>query len=297
MRLLITRPLAQAIGAVRELRALGVEAHALPLLGIEALPGDDRPGGEAGPPDASGARADPAPAASVADLRRCRETLAQRRLVMFVSANAVEHFFAAPGGLAWPPGTLAGSTGPGTTAALRAAGVPPGCVREPGADAERLDSEALWQQLRDLDWRGASVLIVRGEGGRDWLADTLRAAGASVDFVAAYRRAMPQLDEAQLSLLRAAEADAAGHVWHFSSSEAVHNLPRLAPAGGWRASPALATHPRIAEAARALGFAAVQVVPPGLAALRQAWQALQAREGCVAKTGPDEGASIESRPL
>lgn len=280
MRLIVTRPIAQALPAVQELRALGVQAEAVPLIGIEPLPG------------ASGASA-AAETNAAADLQRCWASLAERALVMFVSANAVAHFFAAAGGSAWPPGTLAGSTGPGTTAALVAAGVPAGCLREPGPGAERLDSEALWQRLRDLDWRGASVLIVRGEGGRDWLAETLRAAGARVDFVTAYRRTLPALSEEQALRLAAAEADPEAHVWHFSSSEAVANLPRLAPGGGWRTSRAWVTHPRIAEAARSIGFVQVQVLAPGAQALRQAWEALSRG---AAPGGSTEGTPIQSRP-
>ena len=286
MRLIVTRPQAQAVAAVRELREAGVDAQALPLIAVEALAhdpavesvkavGEGGAAARAGSPNAASS-GDSGEVPLVAALRRARETLAQRRLVMFVSANAVVHFLAEPGQPAWPPGTLAGSTGPGTTAALRQAGVPAACIREPAAGAERLDSEALWQQLRALDWRGARALIVRGEGGRDWLADTLRAAGAEVEFVTAYRRALPRFDEAQAALLAAAQADPAGHVWHFSSSEAVHNLPRLAPGARWQASAALATHPRIGEAARAIGFGDVQVLAPGLSALLAAWKALQA---------------------
>jgi len=282
MRLIVTRPIAQAVPAVQELRALGVDAHALPLIGIEPLAG------------AGAAAADSPEGGLASGLRRCWATLAERRLVMFVSANAVVHFFAAAGGSAWPPRTLAGSTGPGTTAALTAAGVPAGCLREPGPEAERLDSEALWQRLRDIDWRGASVLIVRGEGGRDWLAETLREAGAQVEHVAAYRRTVPRLSEEQAALLAAAEVDPVGHVWHFSSSEAVQNLPRLAPGGGWRGSCAMATHPRIGEAARSIGFGQVQVLAPGVASLLQAWLALQQ---CRAQDPSAEGASIQSRPL
>lgn len=303
MRLIVTRPIAQALPAVRELRALGVDAHALPLIGIEPLGDASGRPAESARTGATGAQAtgpasmgkDPVGDDSVAALRRCWATLPQQRLVMFVSANAVAHFFAAGEGAAWPARTLAGSTGPGTSAALLAAGVPPECLREPEPAAQRLDSEALWQRLRELDWRGARALIVRGEGGgRDWLADTLRAAGAQVEFVAAYRRCLPQLDAAQVALLAAAEAEPARHAWHFSSSEAVHNLPRLAPGRGWRTSQALATHPRIAEAARAVGFEKVQTLAPGLAALAQAWSALQ--QG-PAPGRPEEGPSIQSRPL
>ncbi len=282
MRLIVTRPIAQALPAVQELRALGIDAHALPLIGIESLPAA-----------AQGASA-PAETDALAELGRAWDTLAERRLVMFVSANAVAHFFAAGDGRPWPLQTLAGSTGPGTTAALLAAGVPVGCLREPEPGAERLDSEALWQRLRDLDWRGASVLIVRGEGGRDWLAETLRTAGARVDFVAAYRRTLPRLDEEQSARLAAAEADPAGHVWHFSSSEAVSNLAALAPGRGWRNSRAWVTHPRIGEAARSVGFTQVQVLAPGVPALWQAWSALLRG---AAPGRPIEGAPIQSRPL
>ena len=36
----------------------------------------------------------------------------------------------------------------------------------------------------------ARVLVVRGDGGREWLADQLRARGADVRFVQAYVRAV-----------------------------------------------------------------------------------------------------------
>ena len=39
---------------------------------------------------------------------------------------------------------------------------------------------------------GKRVLIVRGDGGREWLAERLREAGADVTLVAAYRRVVPE---------------------------------------------------------------------------------------------------------
>jgi uroporphyrinogen-III synthase len=51
-------------------------------------------------------------------------------------------------------------------------------------------------------------------------------------------------------------ADPAGHLWLFSSSEAVTNLLALAP-GAPGGAHALATHSRIADAARRAGFATV----------------------------------------
>jgi len=234
---LVTRPQPQADEWVVRLAARGVQALALPLLGIS---------------DAT----DPAA------LRAAWQGLAQQDLVMFVSPSAVERFFAALGaeGLAmpWPAATLAGSTGPGTEAALLKAGVPAAAIVTPPAAAGRFDSEALWKQLqRRRGWQGARALIVRGEGGRDWLAETLRQHGAQPHFVEAYRRTAPVLDATGQAWLAQALAQPATHLWLFSSSEAVRHLPTLAPAADWSASRALGTHERIVQAAREIGFGQV----------------------------------------
>jgi uroporphyrinogen-III synthase len=238
VRVVVTRPPAQAATWVARLRELGVDAQPLPLIGI--APVDD-----------------PAP------LQAAWAALPGVALVMFVSANAVAHFFAArPPVAPWPEGTLAGSTGPGTSAALREAGIAPGCLVEPPADAPAFDSEALWAQLASREWAGRRVFIVRGEEGRDWLAQTLRERGADVGFVAAYRRLPPRVDAAGRALIGAARAAPAAHLWLFSSSEAVAQLQALAPAADWSAARAVASHPRIAEAVRAAGFGQVLLLPP-----------------------------------
>lgn len=255
LRVIVTRPAAQAAGWVERLHALGCEAVALPLIGIEPL-------------------ADPAPLAAV-----WREALPQAALAMFVSANAVEQFFAArPAGAGWPAACDAGSTGPGTSAALRAAGVPAAQLVEPPADAPRFDSEALWARLAHRDWRGRRVLVVRGEDGRDWFAQTAAAAGAQVAFVTAYRRRPPQPTPAEAAVLACAQAAPQAHLWSFSSSEALGHLRALAPAADWAAARAVASHPRIAAAARAAGFGQVHEAPPdpsAVAALAAAYNAPQ----------------------
>jgi uroporphyrinogen-III synthase len=112
------------------------------------------------------------------------------------------------------------------------------------------------------------VLIVRGDGGREWLAETLRGAGAQVEALAAYRRVAPQPDEAQRAVLDAALAQPRAHLWLFSSSEAIDRLDALAGARGpaaWREARAIATHPRIAARARALGIGRVHEAAPGMA--------------------------------
>lgn len=248
----VTRPAGQAERAVRELQASGLQAVALPLLRIE--------------PDPQAA------ARLVAEW----SALAARQFVMFVSAAAVEAFFAGAAGRPWPDAVRAGSTGPGTTAALRHAGVPAELIDAPAADAPQFDTEALWARLAARRWSDASVLLVRGEGGRDWLADQLAAQGAQVRFVEAYRRSVPVLSGDEPMRLQQARDDAAHTVWLFSSSQAVQHLRRLAPDADWSRARAWATHARIAQAAQAAGFGEVQVIAPTVEAVVAAWtRALQ----------------------
>lgn len=251
MRVLVTRPDAQAQAWVRSLAQHGIDAVALPLIDI-------------GPP------ADPTAVAAA------WQSLAGHRLVVFVSPNAAERFFALrPPGVPWPATAMAASVGPGTSETLRDCGVPAERIVEPAAASPRFDSEALWSALAVHDWSGASVLVVRGDGGRDWLADTLRAHGARVGFVSAYRRIAPRLDDARRRpLLQAALADPAAHLWFFSSGEAVDNLCRACPGAGWHAARAVATHPRIAQRARDCGFGVVHETRPTLAAVRGCIQSL-----------------------
>jgi uroporphyrinogen-III synthase len=143
----------------------------------------------------------------------------------------------------------------------------------PSADAAQFDSEALWQVVDAQVKPGDRVLIVRGtdgqaEGpdqgvGRNWFARRLDEAGATADFVVSYQRGLPRFSPEQLSLARAAAVD--GSVWLFSSSEAVANLQTCLPGQDWRGARAVATHARIAAAARDAGFGVVRESRPALA--------------------------------
>lgn len=231
-RVIVTRPAAQAAPWVEALRAAGLDAVALPLIEI-------------------GPVADPTP------VHEAWARLPATALVFFVSANAVQAFFALrPQGVAWPAATRAAAPGPATAQAVRAAGVDRARIVAPAEDAPSYDSEQLWALLQHERWAGREVLVVRGEDGRDWLASQWRAAGAQLRYLAAYARRRPAPDGAARRLIAESGADPASHLWLFSSSEAVANLLALAP-GAAAGARALATHPRIAEAARRAGFAAV----------------------------------------
>jgi uroporphyrinogen-III synthase len=151
-------------------------------------------------------------------------------------------------------------------------------VDAPSPRAAQFDSETLWQHVAGQVGEGDRVLIVRGEetdgnaAGRDWLAEQLVAAGAQVRAIAAYRRAAPVLSQAQrtCALLGATQG-----VWLFSSSQGIANLRGLLPSQDWSQARALATHPRIAQAARLAGFGVVCESRPSLDAVAAALESFR----------------------
>lgn len=239
---IVTRAAREAARWVGDLRAAGLDAVALPLIAIAAL--ED---GTA--------------------LDEARRRHADYDALMFVSAAAAEHFLRGVD-LGAAKATRYWATGPGTTRALREAGVPASAIDSPSVDAAQFDSEALWERVRPQVRPGTRVMIVRGGdaggqlAGRDWLARELGAAGALCDAVVAYRRLAPSFGDAEQRL--AAEAAAGAAIWLFSSSEAIANLRLAVPGLRWRTARAIVTHERIAEAARAAGFGRVQVSHPSL---------------------------------
>ncbi len=259
-RAIVTRPARDAAQWVADLQARGVAAVALPLIAI-------------------GPATQPALQAALAE---ARADPARWRALMFVSGNAVHYFFAPEAGA--PPGpsasalaagrtTRAWAPGSGTRQALLDVGIAAGAIDSPAPDAAQFDSEALWQQVQHQIRAGDRVLIVRGTTpeaaaspaaaagrGRDWLARQIEAAGGQVDFVAVYERGAPRLDAQQLALARQAAGD--GSIWLLSSSEAIAHLSAAVPGQDWRHACALCTHPRIAQAARALGFGTVNECRP-----------------------------------
>jgi uroporphyrinogen-III synthase len=247
MRVLVTRPESESRHWVEELRRRGFDAQALPLIEI-------------------------APVADAAALSSAWLQLDRYRAVMFVSGNAVRHFFGHPDRVGWPAQTRAWSPGTGTRQALLAAGVDPKLVDAPPPEAAQFDSESLWQQVASQVGNGDRVLIVRGadalgaSSGRDWLAEQLAAAGAQVEVVAAYLRRPPRLNAEQIAQAQQSRGQE-GCFWLFSSSRAIAHLQALLPGGDWRQGRVGARHPRIAQAARRAGFGVVCESRPSMDAV------------------------------
>jgi uroporphyrinogen-III synthase len=265
MRVIVTRPANEARKWVETLTDAGYDAIALPLIGV--LPAPD-------------------PSAVVASWAR----LGAFDAVMFVSGNAVDHFFALRPSLAveFADGDAskirALVTGPGSFSALRRAQVDSSRIDMPDRDAGQFDSEALWQVVAPQVKSGWRVLIVRGSGagvhsqgkpegvGRDWFAEQVRAAGGDVEFVVSYQRCSPVLEGADRDIACRAAAD--GSVWLFSSSEAISNLVAACSGQDWAQAKAVVTHSRIAKAAHGAGFSVVCESRPSLAALMASIESL-----------------------
>ncbi len=135
---------------------------------------------------------------------------------------------------------------------------------------ENWDSEGLWQELGSLqwNWQNKRVVIFKGEGGRDWLADTLTKAGADVEAISTYSRVPLDLDNPAWHLVR--EMDLSKSLWLLTSSEAVRYLGEVMKdqfLQNLNAASALCPHHNIADAAELIGFGEVFTSEPGDEAL------------------------------
>lgn len=128
---------------------------------------------------------------------------------------------------------------------------------------QRFDSEGLLALPELQDMAGQRVVIFRGDGGRDLVFDTLRARGATVEYVTAYRRSRPDVDPAPL-LKR--WQDGTLDAVTLTSSEGLRNLWEIVGKFGqsWlRKTPVFVPHARIAEQAQAFGLQHISTTSPG----------------------------------
>lgn len=236
---LVSRPRAQAAVLSAALRAQGAVPVEFPLIDIEPV-GDD------------------------SAVRAAAASLDAAVLAVFVSANAVNQALDVIGTLRrWPASLPAATVGEQSAQALRERGITRIVVPQ-----DRFDSEALLDlpELSADALAGGRVVVFRGDGGRELLGDTLRARGATVDYVACYRRVPPRDAAPLCAALRAGRLQALT----ITSSESLRNLgalPGLDCLEALRALPLFAPHARIAEQARASGFRTVVETAPADAGL------------------------------
>lgn len=140
-----------------------------------------------------GAQVSHFPAISITPVSPAKANLAvieQADYVVFVSVNAVHGLKAT---LDKHPNlhlaTDIAAIGPATEAALEQAGLEPDVVAPPPHNSEALLST---RHFRDLKHR--NITIIRGQSGREKLADELRDRGAEVHYLEVYRRDRPNTE-------------------------------------------------------------------------------------------------------
>ncbi len=193
-RILVTRPAHQASELVAAIESAGGEAVRFPVIRITGR--------------------------SPEDIARDIALLPIPDICIFVSRNAVEH------GLAIIPGSepAIAAVGPTTHAAIEAAGIPVTISPNDGFDSEHLLAHPALNNVQ-----GRNVLIVRGENGRELLADTLRQRGANVSYLAVYRREMLHATRAALDSLDASWRDGGVDCVTVMSVETLENLLQQLP--------------------------------------------------------------------
>ncbi|MEN5043267.1 uroporphyrinogen-III synthase [Pseudomonas koreensis] len=224
-RLLLTRPADDCAALAGVLAGQGIFSSCLPLLDIAPLPVSDKI------------------RQVLARLSGCSAVIVVSKPAARIALDLLDAHGLQSLSMPWF------SVGAATAQILRDHGLDVHCP----ADGD--DSEALLQlsRLREaVTGPGAQVLILRGEGGRELLAERLRALGASVEYLELYRRDLPAYPPQELPRRIAAER-LNGLV--VSSGQGFEHLRQMA-GDAWPSIaqlPLFVPSPRVAELAHAAG--------------------------------------------
>ncbi|HEY9052026.1 MAG TPA: uroporphyrinogen-III synthase [Gammaproteobacteria bacterium] len=191
---LVTRPAHQSQHIIELLESTGAASFAFPSIEIAAISPDQ------------------------ALIQRLDE-LPKYRMIIFISANAVEYGlnFIKKSSKSIDHAAIV-AIGNSTAKALQKHHIPVAIQPD-----QNFTSEALLQMpdMQAEQIAGHDILIVRGTGGRPYLAETLRSRGSRVDYMEVYQRRRPESDTRALIDLWAAGGI---HVVTVTSNEALKNL-------------------------------------------------------------------------
>ncbi len=245
IKVLVTRPEHQAQGLCQALAQSGATPIPFPVIEITT------------PKDSN-------------KLLNTLKQLPQYQCLIFISANAAECGLAMlkQHKISLPDGIKVAAVGRSTANKLKAMQVE-GVI----TPAEQFDSEGLLALPELQQVEGKKILIMRGEGGRETLAETLQKRGAEVDYAEVYRRAKPNQNLGDLP-------DKGVDIAIVTSSEGVENLWQMAnhKQQSWlKHLPLVVMSERNRDAARKLGYKAdIRIVSQqsdeGLLAAVTAWQ-------------------------
>ncbi|MBO3277478.1 uroporphyrinogen-III synthase [Pseudomonas schmalbachii] len=225
-RLLLTRPQEECEALAATLSEQGIHSASLPLLAIEAL--DETP----------------AQRSLMLDLDRYCAVIVVSKPAARLGLDRLDRY--------WPQPPLQQTwftVGGATAAILQDYGLNVHCPAQ-GDDSEALLE--LPELAQALQVHNPRVLIMRGEGGRELLAERLREQGVAVDYLELYRRQLPGYPAGELlRRIRAEDLNALA----ISSGQGFEHLRQLA-AEDWpqvAELPLFVPSPRVAGQAREAG--------------------------------------------
>ncbi len=252
---LVTRPAHQAQHLCALIEEEGGQAIAFPVLEIQDLQDNSA-------------------------VMRLVERLDEFDIAIFISANAVvKTMDLVLPHRDWPSHLQTAVVGTRTADALEEYGITVDICPE-----EKFNSEALLGLPQMCAIKNKKIVIFRGEGGRELLADTLRQRGADIEYAEVYRRSKPA-DIPGHTALNLADLLLTGkiNIIVVTSNEGLRNLWELAGATGQEVlthMPLAAMSARIAATAQELGVKYPASVAPqandeGLLAAIKAWRSTQ----------------------
>ncbi len=250
---LVTRPEAQATALCELLEAQGAKTYRLPAFEIKPLSVTSSQSAMLSAPSAFSPLSAPS----------ALNDLARFDLVIFTSSNAVK-FGAHLLPPAYPQKSAIARTmkvaalGPATARALADRGIHPSIQSQGPYDSEGLLAHPEIAQLKS-----AKILIIKGRGGRELLAQELQARGSQVETAEVYQRVNATPDEAALNTVLENFSTHAIQVVIANSLETVKALLQFATpslALAFNAVHWLVPSQRVADGARELGLQAPLIV-------------------------------------
>jgi uroporphyrinogen-III synthase len=223
---LVTRPKAQGEALCAEIAHNGGLPIHVPMLGIRALP-------------------------SPIDCTK-PDKLHGYAIVIFISRNAVLHGLEQLGSTNVELGSrILIAVGPSTAQSLKRSG-----YSEVLCPAEQFSSAGVIQldALQKKQINGAKILIIRGFGGRETLADTLRRRGATVDYWEVYERFLPNIAIAESLKAAAVDAPDIGIVTSLQSLKNLSSAINNEGLDNLYAMPLIVVSKRIANEVTKVGF-------------------------------------------
>ena len=219
---LVTRPAHQSAALIEQIRHLGLNAIPCPVIQIHETP---------------------------PDLTHFR--LEQYQIIIFISANAVEIGLKYLKNLDKIPEIQICAIGRQTTRRLIDHGIDEVIQAETGFNSEALLNLA---SLSRANINQQNILIVRGQGGREYLADELRHRGARVDYLEVYQREIASTDVEPVIRLW---SEGKINIITVSSNESLKNLYHILQDRGLELllnTPLITPGERCSDLARQLGF-------------------------------------------